>query len=160
MERVIHKEIVVPAPASRVWDAWTTREGVTSFFAPRANLELAIGGPYEMLFDLAASPGSQGSEGCKILSYLPQEMLSFDWNAPPQCPNVRRERTWVVVQLEPQGAEATKVKVTHLGWQEGEEWEQAFDYFVRAWRVVLGRLAHRFAVGPVDWRDPYRPPPE
>jgi uncharacterized protein YndB with AHSA1/START domain len=160
MERAIRKQIVVAAPVTQVWNAWTTREGATSFFAPRANLELAIGGPYEMLFDLEAPPGSQGSEGCKILSYLPPEMLSFDWNAPPQQPNVRRERTWVVVQLEPQGAGATRVKVTHLGWGEGEEWEQVFDYFVRAWRVVLGRLERRFAFGPVDWRDPYRPPPE
>ncbi len=37
---------------------------------------------------------------------------------------------------------------------------RVFDYFGRARRVALGRLEHRFAAGPIDWREPYRPPPE
>ena len=84
-------------------------------------------------------------------------MLSFEWNAPPEYPNVRRRKTWVVVQLEPHHASSTRVRLTHLGWQKGEEWDQVFDYFESAWNVVLGRLRFRFAVSPVDWNDPYRP---
>jgi hypothetical protein len=53
-------------------------------------------------------------------------------------------------------AEQTKVRLTHLGWGEGGEWDQAFAYFTQAWQVVLGRLAHRFSVGPIDWNNPYR----
>lgn len=159
MNRVIQKKITVAAPVAEVWQAWTTPEGVLTFFAPEANVELAIGGRYEMLFDPDAPPGSQGGEGLKILSFLPQEILSFDWNAPPKFPNVRQERTWVVVQFEPQQADVTRVKLTHLGWQDGEEWDQVFAYFMRTWDVVLGRLAYRFSTGPIDWDDPYRPAP-
>jgi uncharacterized protein YndB with AHSA1/START domain len=91
------------------------------------------------------------------LSYLPEEILSFEWNAPPHLPNVRQEKTWVVVQFEAGSTERTRVKLTHLGWGEGEEWDQAFAYFTQAWQVVLGRLTHRFSVGPIDWTNPYRP---
>lgn len=157
MERKIQKETVVPAPASDVWQAWTTQEGVTTFFAPKANVELAIGGRYEMLFNPEAPPGSQGGEGLRVLSYLPEEMLSFTWNAPPHLPNVRRERTWVVVQFEPRAENKTWVGLTHLGWGEGSEWDQAYAYFTQAWDVVLARLVHRFEVGPIDWDDPFRP---
>jgi uncharacterized protein YndB with AHSA1/START domain len=160
MDRAIRKEIIVAAPVRQVWEAWTTQEGVTTFFAPKANVELAIGGRYEMFFDLDAPVGSQGGEGLKVLSYLPQEMLSFEWNAPPRFPNVRGERTWVVVQLEPQQEDTTRVRLTHVGWRGGEEWDQVFAYFVRAWDIVLGRLEHRFSVGPIDWDDPYTPSPE
>lgn len=160
MDRAIRKEVIVAAPVRQVWEAWATREGVTTFFAPQANVELAIGGRYEMFFDLDAPVGSQGGEGLKVLSYLPQEMLSFDWNAPPRFPNVRGERTWVVVQLEPQQAGTTRVRLTHLGWRVGEEWDQVFAYFVRAWDIVLGRLEHRFSIGPIDWDDPYTPASE
>ena len=158
MPRVIQKEVVVLASPREVWDAWTTVPGVSSFLAPRANLELTIGGRYEMYFDLDAPPGSQGSEGCKVLSYLPQRMLSFDWNAPPQFPNVRKERTWIVVLLEVLGVRRVKVKLTHLGWKEGEEWDEVFRYFTRAWGTVLARLEHRFSTAPIDWSNPYRPP--
>ncbi len=110
-----------------------------------------------MLFDLEAPVGSQGGEGLKILSYLPEEMLSFEWNAPSHLPNVRQEKNWVVVQFEAESVERTRVKLTHLGWGEGEEWDQAFAYFTQTWQVVLGRLAHRFSAGPIDWDNPYRP---
>jgi uncharacterized protein YndB with AHSA1/START domain len=157
IKRTIRKEITITAPVSAVWEAWATREGVTTFFAPQANVELSIGGRYEMLFNLEASAGSQGGEGLRILSYLPEEILSFEWNAPPRFPNVRGERTWVVVQFEPEQEDSTRVTLTHLGWREGEEWDQVFDYFLRAWDIVLGRLAYRFSAGPIDWLNPYTP---
>ena len=160
INRTIRKEITITAPVSAVWEAWTTHEGVLSFFAPQANVELSRGGRYEMLFDLQAPAGSQGGEGLRVLSYLPEEMLSFEWNAPPRFPNVRGERTWVVVQFKPEQEGSTRVTLTHLGWKEGEEWDQVFDYFLRAWDIVLGRLAYRFSTGPIDWRDPYTPSPE
>lgn len=158
MSRIIQKEAVIPASLAEVWDAWTTVRGVTSFFAPKAKLELAIGGAYEMYFDSDAPPGSQGSEGCRVLSYLPQQMLSFDWNAPPQFPNVRKERTWLVILLEELGERQAKVKLAHLGWRGGAEWDDVFRYFSRAWATVLARLEHRFSAGPIDWGNPYWPP--
>jgi uncharacterized protein YndB with AHSA1/START domain len=156
---MIRKEVVVNADVKAVWDAWTTSEGAVTFFAPKANIRLAIGGPYELFFDLDAPVGSQGSEGLKILSFLPLEMLSFQWNAPPQYPTVRRgQRTWVVVQFYPHGQNEVRVRLTHLGWEEGEEWDKVFRYFKRAWDTVLGRLEHRFSKGPIDWNDPYSTP--
>jgi uncharacterized protein YndB with AHSA1/START domain len=160
INRTIRKDITVTAPVSAVWEAWTTHEGVTTFFARQANVELSIGGRYEMLFDPEAPIGSQGGEGLRILSYLPEEMLSFEWNAPPRFHNVRGQRTWVVVQFKPEQGGSTKVTLTHLGWKEGEEWDQVYDYFLRAWDVVLGRLAYRFSTGPIDWLNPYPPSAE
>jgi len=84
-------------------------------------------------------------------------MLAFDWSAPPDMPEVRRQRTHVVVRLHRINAGRTRVIVTHDGWGAGGEWDRAFEYFTRAWLdVVLPRLVHRFAVGPVDWDDPPR----
>jgi uncharacterized protein YndB with AHSA1/START domain len=158
LQQVIRKEIIVNASVREVWEAWTTAEGAVTFFAPAANIELSIGGSYELLFDLDAPEGSRGGEGLKILSFLPEEMLSFEWNAPPQYHNVRKQHTWVVVQFFPCSHNKTKVRLTHLGWRKGEEWDKVFQYFKRAWDVVLGRLQHRFAIGSIDWSNPYSPP--
>jgi uncharacterized protein YndB with AHSA1/START domain len=154
--QVIRKEVIVNASVEAVWRAWTTPEGAVTFFAPRANIRLALGGPYELYFDLDAPEGSRGSEGLKVLSFLPMEMLSFEWNAPPQYPNVRKaQRTWVVVQFYPLGQNRVRVRLTHLGWREGEEWDKVFQYFKRAWNIVLGRLEYRFSKSPIDWNNPY-----
>jgi len=155
--------VKVNASVEKVWEAWTTNDKAVMFFAPKANIELTPGGPYELYFDLEAPMGSQGGEGCRVLSFLPMEMLSFEWNAPPDFPEVRREQmkkhTWVVVQFYPVAQDRTKVRLTHLGWKEGEEWEKVFQYFLRAWDIVLGRLERIFSTRkPIDWENPYRPP--
>ena len=66
------KTIDIPASLDSVWWAWTTVEGITSFFAPRARIDFRIGGVYELYFRDDQPPGSQGSEGVKILSYEPR----------------------------------------------------------------------------------------
>jgi len=123
--RVIRKEVKVNASIEEVWKAWTTNDGATRFFAPKARIDLTLGGSYELYFDLEAPKGSQGGEGCRVLNFLPMEMLSFEWNAPPEFPEVRRQHmqqhTWVVVQFYPLAQNLVKVRLTHLGWREGEE---------------------------------------
>lgn len=161
--RVIGKEVSVNASIEKVWKAWTTGEGATRFFAPKARIKLTLGGPYELYFDLQAPKGSQGGEGCRVLSFLPMEMLSFEWNAPSEFLEVRkqqmRKHTWVVVQFYPLAQDQARVRLTHLGWREGEEWEKVFQYFLRAWDIVLGRLELTFSTGePIDWKSPYSPP--
>jgi uncharacterized protein YndB with AHSA1/START domain len=151
-DRVIRSEIVVEAGLNDVWDAWTTEQGIKSFFAPACNIDLRVGGPYEILFDPEAEPGKRGADGVTIMALEPKTMLAFTWNAPLHLPNVRKQWTHVVVRLRPIDDGHTQVTISHDGWGEGEEWDQALEYFVRAWNdLVLPRLVHRFSTGPVDW---------
>jgi hypothetical protein len=60
----------------------------------------------------------------------------------------------VVVRLDDVGATATRVRLTHLGWREGGQWDQVHSYFDRAWDTVFRRLVRRFESGPVDWENP------
>ena len=151
LEKAIRKERVVDAGIDDVWEAWTTHDGVTSFFAPEAKVEFRIGGAYEMYFAPDSEPGSRGGEGNRILSYLPKEMLSFEWNAPPSFPEERKIKTYVVVQLKDEGFGNTRVILTHHGWGKGGNWDSVFDYFQNAWDIVLDNLVHRFSEGPIDW---------
>jgi uncharacterized protein YndB with AHSA1/START domain len=155
---MIRKAVEIPASADDVWQAWTTEEGVTSFFAPKAKVELAVGGEYEMYFDPKQPKGKRGSEGCKILSFVPGEMLSFTWNAPVYMPEVRKKHTWVVLHFKEIAQKKTQIMMIHLGWQAGEQWQQALKYFDRAWEVVLARLFYRFQKEPINWKSPYTPP--
>jgi uncharacterized protein YndB with AHSA1/START domain/uncharacterized protein YciI len=142
--RQLRKEVIVEAPRDSVWEAWATPEGIASFSAPEANIEFKVGGKYEWLFVLDAPAGSRGGEGCRILSYLPKEMLSFSWNAPPKFPEAREYRTRVVLQFADAGPGRTKVTLTHLGWGDDKIWDPVYDYFDVAWGYVLTGLQKRF----------------
>jgi uncharacterized protein YndB with AHSA1/START domain len=152
--RVIRSEVAVEAGLDEAWDAWTTEEGIRSFFAPACNIDIRVGGPYEIFFDPDAEPGKRGADGVTIMAIEPKRMLAFTWNAPLHLPNVRKQWTHVVIRLRPIDDGHTLVAIYHDGWGEGEEWDQAFEYFVRAWNdLVLPRLVRRFSTGPVDWEN-------
>lgn len=152
-ERSINKEIVVDATVEQAWQAWTTREGIVSFFAPDANVEARAGGPFQVYMDPLGQPGMKGADEMRYMAVQPMRMLSFDWNAPPSLPEVRKQRTFVVIRFEPVGEKQARLSLTHVGWGEGGEWDKAYAYFDRAWGNVLANLKKRFESGPVDWTE-------
>ncbi|MGA0609052.1 SRPBCC family protein [Caldimonas sp. KR1-144] len=150
-ERSLDKQVVVAASLDDAWAAWTTREGITSFFAPEAEIDARVDGAFHVYIDPYAQPGMKGADTMRFMALQPKRMLSFDWNAPPSLPTVREQRTFVVVRFEPVGERQTRVTLHHTGWGDGGEWDQAHAYFDRAWGNVLANLQRRFETGPVDW---------
>jgi uncharacterized protein YndB with AHSA1/START domain len=151
-ERALDKSVTVPAGVDAVWQAWTTTEGITSFFAPGAEIEPRVGGAFHVHMDPGGEPGQKGADDMRILAIQPKRMLSFDWNAPPSLPQARQQRTVVIVRLHPVDEKSTRVTLHHTGWGDGGEWDQAYVYFDRAWDQVLGGLKTRFETGPKDWK--------
>ena len=153
--KTIECEIRIAATIEAVWHAWTTRDGMITFFASSANIDPRPGGAYELFFDSMAPPGQQGSEGMRILSMEPPKFLSFTWNAPPHLSEVRGQMTFVEVHLSSITPEATRVCLRHSGWGSSGQWQKAFEYFSQAWpKIVLPRLKYSLEVGPVDWSNP------
>ena len=152
-DRAIVVEATVPLPARDVWALWTGSEGLAAWWLPQSRIELRPGGFFELYFMQDAPAGQQGSEGCRVLSFLPQRMLSFTWNAPPFLDRTRRRPTWVVLELAPEGT-GTHLRLTHLGWpaqgwDEEPQWQETYDYFERAWGSVMAQFArHAEAAAP------------
>ena len=152
-ERAIDKEVVVAAPIEAVWQAWTTRAGIRTFFAPDAEVDARVGGAFHIHINPFAEPGMKGADDMRYMALQPPTMLSFDWNAPPSLPEVRAQRTFVVVRLAPVDAKSTRVSLHHTGWGAGGQWDDTYAYFDRAWGNVLGNLKKSFESGPIDWTD-------
>ncbi len=152
-ERAIDREVVVAAPLAQAWAAWTTRDGIVSFFAPDAVVDARPGGAFHIHIDPGAPAGSKGADTMRFLAVQPQQMISFDWNAPPHLPQARAQRSFVVVRFVAVDAEHTRVSLHHTGWGTGGEWDAALAYFEKAWTGVLANLKKRFDSGPQDWTD-------
>ena len=152
-ERAIEKDVVVRATLDEAWAAWTTREGITSFFAPDARIEPRVGGAFQIYIDPGAPPGMKGADDMRFMALQPKKMLSFDWNAPPHLPEARGQRTFVVVRFAVVDDKSTRVTLHHIGWGDGGEWDKTYAYFDRAWGGVLANLKKRFEQGPQDWTE-------
>ena len=130
----------VSAPPQAVWEAWASSDGIALWWnPPGSNIELRVGGPFELFFDTDADPGSKGGEGCVYLGYVPSEMISFTWNAPPHLA-LRESHTWVVITFS-DSPTGTDVHLVHTGFGVGDDWDAYMAYFQNAWTYVLGLLA-------------------
>jgi len=144
----ISLERVIELPRGEVWRLLATSDGWRRFLNVDAHIELRPGGKFEILFDPQAQPGRQGSEGCTVLSFVPDELLSYTWNAPPKFEHARARRTWVVIRLDELAPARTRVRLDHLGFAElaaedpdhRAEWEEVRAYFQHAWGKVLDAL--------------------
>jgi uncharacterized protein YndB with AHSA1/START domain len=153
-ERYVDKEVRVQASVDAVWQAWTTTEGIKSFFAPDARVEARVDGPFEIFINPLAPPGLKGADGMRFLAVQDRKMITFTWNAPPSLPEARAQRTYVTVRFKPVSDGETLVTLHQGGWGDGGEWDKAYAYFDRAWGNVLGNLQKRFAENkPMDWTE-------
>ncbi len=137
---------IVAAPLADVWKAWTTPEGIESFFAPKvARLEPRAGGAFELWFGIDLPEGSRGTEGCLVHSVTPMEQIVLEWNAPPTIPAIRPLRTLVYLDFKPEGPDRTEVTLRNFGYGQGDDWQKAKAYFEKAWVAVMDGLQKRFA---------------
>lgn len=152
-EKAIVYEFEVDANPEQVYDVWTTKEGVESFFAPDCKIELKMFGDYHIYFSPENPVGTKGAEDEKVLSFQENKMLSFTWGFPPELKELREnQKTVIVLRFEKLDNGKTLVMFTQSGWGEGEDWSKGFKYFKTAWiDIVFPRLVERFKSGPVDW---------
>lgn len=165
--RIIVVGVTVDLSADAAWKLWASSEGIASWLtgfdedtgAPNANVAAHVGGPFELYFASSYPDGYRGSEGCRVLSYLPGKMLSFTWNNPPYFRNIRDTYTHVVVTFDEltraDGSAITTVTLTNLGWPDSAfvsddqiapgSHAAAFGYFSQAWPSVMNAFQSKAA---------------
>ena len=143
-EKMLRVEITVPAPRSEVWKAFSTSEGLSTWLAPNSNVELKPGGEWMVHF-----PGGSTGGG-NIVSFVPEKEIVIKALAPDQFPTVRAQRTTARFELEDHG-KGTLVRLTQTGWQDGDEWDRAYEYLTAGNAQLMATLHRRFVSGPIDW---------
>jgi uncharacterized protein YndB with AHSA1/START domain len=153
-EKILGLSIRINAPIDSVWSRWTTEKGIKKFFAPACRLELQTFGHLDILFAPDAPAGQRGAENNMVLAVQDKKMISFTWDAPPQWPEIRKQRTLVAVRFYRITDTETLVTLTQTGWGIGAEWDVVYDYFGKAWGgFVLPNLKYSLETGPINWKD-------
>ena len=142
--RVLRIEVTVPASRAEVWKAFSTSEGLSTWLAPGAVVDLKPGGEWMVHF-----PGGS-SAGGTIVSFAPQKEIVISALAPEQFPTVRAQHTTAKFELEDHGTQ-TLVRLTQTGWKDGDEWDRAYEYLTAGNAQLLATLHKRFVSGPIDF---------
>jgi uncharacterized protein YndB with AHSA1/START domain/uncharacterized protein YciI len=143
----IEFDVTVDMPVSEVFSLWSTADGAKKFFALDARIEPIFGGKYEIIFNPESDPEGkrEGTYGARILQIEKNRALAFEWTMPPFAASLNSLPlpTWIELRFDPANGdrEKTHISISHLGFGQGEKWDEAFDFFqMSAWPSVLKRL--------------------
>lgn len=136
--RIIHHVETFELDVHSCYEMWTTSSGLKTFFGYDNQFELKIGGPFEVFMYKKRAKGDQGSEGSRILSFVPDKMISISWVAPPKFKELRKlgAQTWITVFFESVD-KGTSISIYHQGWPDDEKWNKLYEYYSHVWGFVL-----------------------
>jgi len=81
---VLRWSVVVEAPVAQLWERFATEDGIESWMAPRAQLDLRIGGTLRTNYNPDAAPDDPTWIVHQILAYEPGRMLTLKTISSPQ----------------------------------------------------------------------------
>jgi len=141
MDKIIYRSVRLKCNPSKAYEMFTVNKHLEKWLTQIADVELKVGGKYELFWN-PEDKENDSTIGCKILALQPNRFLSFEWKGAKQFKhfmNDVRPLTNVVTFFIPTN-DGTEVHILHTGWRETEEWKKAFEWFERAWTMVLSEL--------------------
>ena len=123
-------EVEIAAPASEVWKALTTAEGIASWFAPGASVEPGAGGK------MTISWGEGMEFTTHIAIWEPERHLQTTSERPePAPPNV------IDYFIEGRGG-ATVLRLVHSGFDASADFDSEYESTGHGWAIFMKLLKH------------------
>lgn len=140
MDKIIYCSLQLECNPQKAFEMFTVNEHLEKWLTKEAAVEPKVGGKYE-LFWRPEDKDHDSTIGCKISTFHPGTLLSFEWKGPQQFEfmNNVRPLTHVVVTFIPKG-NGTELHLVHTGWRNTPEWEEARTWFEKAWELAFSEL--------------------
>lgn len=142
MAKVIDQKINVTCDQQTAFDFFTQNAQLEKWLVEEADIQPMMGGKYELFWD-TQNKMENSTIGCRIMDIEMPHTLAFDWKGPPTFSSFMNEEealTQVRVSFLPVDGAVTEIHLRHTGWQDGEEWEAARQWFDQVWAKALHEL--------------------
>lgn len=142
----ITTEGIVSAPPAAVWAAWTTAEGLQSWLAPQADIDLRIGGLMRANYNPKGKLGDADTIENTILAFEPERLLSIRVAKAPDSFPFRSSVSsmWTVMYFQSTGEGNTFLRIVGLGFGPDGESQKMKEYFSQGNAYTLAQLQKRF----------------
>jgi uncharacterized protein YndB with AHSA1/START domain len=131
--RIVTSSIVINAPATEIFESFTTPEGIVKAWGvAKAKVNFRVGGQIRSAYKPNTDLDSPKAIVNTILAYEPDRMLAIKATAPEGSPDwllAICETGWSVLRLEPLAPDRTRVTCTGMGYKEGPLFDQAYQFF-------------------------------
>ncbi len=131
MSRTIELTRTTEAPPERVFRAWTDADELSRWWTTTAESDARAGGAFSYVFEFEDASRNHTYTGT-YHEVTPGERVSFPWQG-------ALGETIVDVRLESAG-DRTKVTLSHSGWGDGGQWDEAVELHEQGWSFFLDNL--------------------
>ena len=141
MDKIIKESVTLDCLKDEAFEMFISNSRLESWLTSKADVDPQEGGKYE-LFWVPDDPENDSTIGCKVLMIDKPDILNFEWKGPKQYSrfmNSVRPLTNVTVIFNEQGKK-THVTLIHTGWRDTDEWEEARQFFIKAWKGAFAQL--------------------
>jgi uncharacterized protein YndB with AHSA1/START domain len=140
-------ETEIAASVADVWNAFTTKEGLQSWMAPLADIDLAVGGKMRSNYNAKGELGDETTIENTILSFDPERMLSLKATRfPAGAPFAQAAaETWSVFYFDEVAPKRTRITIVGLGYTESEASQRLRSFFAAANRASIDKLRKALA---------------
>ncbi|HED66848.1 MAG TPA: SRPBCC domain-containing protein [Planctomycetes bacterium] len=142
-ERILVEEILIDAPLAEVWRAYTTEEGYTAWAAPKARIDLRVGGTILTQYGADAEIGDPGTNTLHIVNYVPERVLTLRAEIADNWPEVMKQdgdRLTNVILFDALSPTRTRVESFGIGYGDSPEYEELLEFFLTANRSLYVEL--------------------
>jgi uncharacterized protein YndB with AHSA1/START domain len=142
--RDLQQSIVIDAPVSVLWNAFTDSAEFVRWAAPVASIDMKVGGRLEASYDASHPLGDPDNIVHRIITFIPERLIVFqNVQAPHMLPHAEAyQRTVVVMQYERLGPARTRVTETVTGWGADPASNQLYAFFRAGNAEVLEKMKH------------------
>lgn len=140
-ELVLIQEVSISAAVEDVWKAYTTSEGWTGWAAPKAEIDLRVGGTIRTAY--VGQIGGENTNTLHIVNYVPNRLLTIRANVSDNWPEILKKdagRLSNVILFESTGPNATQIQSFGIGYTDSPELKQLMSFFVKANEGLLENL--------------------
>ncbi len=145
-DKIITVSALLETSADSCFSYFTDNSFLSKWLTLKADVELKVGGKYELFWTPEDKDKTNNSTfGCRILAFERPYYLNFEWKGnagQKQFMNNVRPLTNVTVLFSPLNSDKTIVTLIHTGWRQNQQWEEARQYFTKAWTGAFHKLEH------------------
>jgi uncharacterized protein YndB with AHSA1/START domain len=144
-EQSVVAESIINLPVAEVWRLFTTSDGLQSWMAPHADIDLKVGGLMRVNDAADGRLDDDKTIVRQILSFEPERMLSFKAYRTGSDSGYLTEGMWWVIYFQPlEPGGMTNVRIVTLGYPDASKWAEAREFYRKDSAETLEQLQQKF----------------
>jgi uncharacterized protein YndB with AHSA1/START domain len=143
-DKIIISNVILYCTIDSAFNYFAENDLLTKWLTNKADVEMKVGGKYELFWTPQdPDPLNNSTYGCKVLAVDRPYYLNIEWRGnaeQKEFMNNVRPLTNVTILFSQLDNKMTKVSLIHTGWRQGDNWEAARQYFIKAWTGSFRQL--------------------